>query len=142
MLFITQSGSYSCCFETFPQGKETVPHKKLNATKWYVKIKFYSKVSHNSTYVNVIPYVTVLKSYSNHCSCRFANFYNGGRNAWSLWVYLQIRSESWEGFPYLLRSHASLPPQSLNCAIQYLRRLSQDPPSQSNLSFHGVHLLY
>ena len=27
----------------------------------------------------------------------------------------------------------------LNHAFQYLRRLSQDPPSQSNLSFHGVH---
>ena len=32
--------------------------------------------------------------------------------------------------------------QPLNRATQYLRRFSQDPPGQSNLSFHAVHLLY
>ena len=53
----------------------------------------------------------------------------------SLSLFAGHRSDSLEGFPYSLRSHASLPPQSLNHAIQYLRRLSQDPPSQSNLSF-------
>ena len=60
----------------------------------------------------------------------------------SLSLFAGHRSNSLEGFPYSLRSHASLPPQSLNRAIQYLRRLSQDPPGQSNLSFYAVHLLY
>ena len=53
----------------------------------------------------------------------------------SLHLFAGHWSKSREGFPYSLRSHASLPPQPLNRAIQYLRRLSQDPPSQSNLSF-------
>ena len=43
-------------------------------------------------------------------------------------VYLQIRSESSEGFTYSWRSHATLPSQPVNRAVQYLRRLSQDPP--------------
>ena len=39
-----------------------------------------------------------------------------------------------------LGSHASLPGKSVNCAVQYLRRLSQDPPGQSNSVFHTGHL--
>ena len=50
-------------------------------------------------------------------------------NAQSLLVYLQIRSESREDFTYSRRSHASLPTQPVNRAVQYLRRLSQDPQS-------------
>ena len=48
-------------------------------------------------------------------------------------VYLQVQSESesWEGFTYSQRSHASLPSQPMNRAVQYLRRLSQDPQEQS-----------
>ena len=34
VLFITQSGFDFCCFETFPQGKETVPHKNLKRSKF------------------------------------------------------------------------------------------------------------
>ena len=41
----------------------------------------------------------------------------------------------------LLGSGASLPPERVNRAIQYLRRFSQDPPSQSNNNFHAVYLL-
>ena len=38
--------------------------------------------------------------------------------------------------PYLhLGSHASLPGKSVNRAVQYLRRLSQDTPSQYNSVF-------
>ena len=41
-----------------------------------------------------------------------------------------------------LRSHASLPPEPVNRAVQYLRRFSQDPPGQSNINFHAVYLLW
>ena len=47
-------------------------------------------------------------------------------------VYLQVvLSESSKESTHLLGSHASLPPELVNCAVQYLRRLSQDLPSQS-----------
>ena len=62
-------------------------------------------------------------------------------SARSLWVYLQVRSESWEGFLYSLRSHTSLSSQPLNRAVQYLRRLSQDPPSSSQSVYHSVSLI-
>ena len=52
----------------------------------------------------------------------------------SLSLFAGHQSESREGLPYLLRSHASLPPQPLNRAVQYLRRLSQDPPVSRNQS--------
>ena len=63
-------------------------------------------------------------------------------------VYLQIRSESWEGFTYSRRSHASLPSRPVNRAVQYLRRLSQDPPTQkkeqsiSLISRIGIFIVY
>ena len=48
---------------------------------------------------------------------------------------------------YLQRSHASLPSQPVNRAVQYLRRLSQDPPGQSvnqfsylNLNLHELYV--
>ena len=43
-------------------------------------------------------------------------------------------SESREGFPYSLRTHASLPSQPVNRAVQYLRRLSQDPPINQSIN--------
>ena len=58
----------------------------------------------------------------------------------SLSLLVGCPSESHEGFAYSLRSHASLPPQPLNRAVQYLRRLSQDPLLQSVLSLHTDHL--
>ena len=82
VLFITQSGSYSCCFETFPQGKETVPHKKkFKRNKVVCKnqiLFFYSKVSHNSTYVNIIAYVTMLKVTSTIVLVGLRTFTMGG----------------------------------------------------------------
>ena len=50
-----------------------------------VKIKLHLiivKVSHNN--INVVVHVSVLKKLLQPLSCRFANFYNGGRNARSL----------------------------------------------------------
>ena len=58
-------------------------------------------------------------------------------------VYLQVRSESSEGFTYLRRSHASLTSQPVNRAVQYLRRLSQDPPStQIRISHKQLEFVY
>ena len=54
------------------------------------------KVSHNN--VDVVNRVSVLKSYFNHCFCRFTNFYNGGRNARSLLSLFAGPERIWRRF--------------------------------------------
>ena len=51
-------------------------------------------------------------------------------------------SKSSEASTHSLREQHKSTPESVNHAVQYLRRLSQDPPSQSNFTFHGVHLYH